>query len=45
MLNAFDDVRAWMEFSTYPLYEAAVRLPIDWSLFIRSPTATADIRV
>jgi Fic-DOC domain mobile mystery protein B len=26
MRNAFDDVRAWMEFSTYPLHEAAVRL-------------------
>jgi len=24
--NAFDDARAWMEFSTYPLHEAAVRL-------------------
>ena len=24
--NAFDDARAWMEFSTYPLTEAAVRL-------------------
>lgn len=26
MRNAFDDARAWMEFSTYPLYESAVRL-------------------
>lgn len=26
MRNAFDDVRAWMEFSTYTLHEAAVRL-------------------
>jgi Fic-DOC domain mobile mystery protein B len=26
MRNAFDDARAWMEFSTYSLYEAAVRL-------------------
>lgn len=26
MRNAFDDVRAWMEFSSYPLHEAAVRL-------------------
>jgi len=26
MRNAFDDVRAWIEFSTYPLQEAAVRL-------------------
>jgi len=26
MRNAFDDVRAWLEFSTYPLHEAAVRL-------------------
>lgn len=26
MRNAFDDARAWMEFSTYPLHEAAVRL-------------------
>ncbi len=24
--NAFDDARAWMEFSTFPLHEAAVRL-------------------
>jgi len=24
--NAFDDASAWMEFSTYPLHEAAVRL-------------------
>lgn len=24
--NAFDDAKAWMEFSTYPLHEAAVRL-------------------
>lgn len=24
--NAFDDARAWLEFSTYPLHEAAVRL-------------------
>ena len=26
MRNAFDDARAWLEFSTYPLHEAAVRL-------------------